>query len=264
MTEQRAVLSIVGGGNMGSALLEGLIAGGLAPTDIVVVEVDAEKRAALSARFGVRTSESIVPCDGAVIAVKPQAATTVCAELAAQGAVRIVSIAAGVTVRQLQEAAGSSVAVIRAMPNTPALVGQGATSICAADGIDAADVEWARRTLGAVGLVVLITEDQMDVATAVAGSGPGYLFLFAEALLDASLEQGLPRDVAEPLIRQLFKGSGELLASSPDDAATLKDKVTSPNGVTFAGLQVFESKGFRDTVRAVVRRAAERNREMGQ
>jgi pyrroline-5-carboxylate reductase len=264
MTEQRAVLSIVGGGNMGSALLEGLIAGGLVPTDIVVVEVDAEKRAVLSARFGVRTSESIVPCDGAVIAVKPQVATTVCAELAVQGAVRIVSIAAGVTVRQLQEAAGSSVAVIRAMPNTPALVGQGATSICAADGIDAADVEWARRTLGAVGLVVHITEDQMDVATAVAGSGPGYLFLFAEALLDASLEQGLPRDVAEPLIRQLFKGSGELLASSPDDAATLKDKVTSPNGVTFAGLQVFESEGFRDTVRAVVRRAAERNREMGQ
>ena len=104
----------------------------------------------------------------------------------------------------------------------------------------------------------------MDVATAVAGSGPGYLFLFAEALLDASLEQGLPRDVAEPLIRQLFKGSGELLASSQDDSATLKDKVTSPNGVTFAGLQVFESEGFRDTVRAVVRRAAERNREMGQ
>ena len=249
---------------MGSALLEGLISGGLAPTDIVVVEVDPEKRAALAARFGVRTSDTIVPCDGAVIAVKPQAATAVCAELAAQGASRIVSIAAGVTVAQLQDAAGSGVAVIRAMPNTPALVGQGATSLCAAEGIDAKDVDWARRTLGAVGLVVQITEDQMDVATAVAGSGPGYLFSFAEAFLDAALEQGLPREVAEPLVRQLFKGSGALLASSSDDAATLKDKVTSPNGVTFAGLQVFEDQGFRDIVRSVVRRAAERNREMGQ
>jgi pyrroline-5-carboxylate reductase len=120
------------------------------------------------------------------------------------------------------------------------------------------------QTLSAVGLVMQISEDLMDVATAVAGSGPGYLFLFAEALLDAAIEEGLPREVAEPLVRQLFKGSGELLASSEDTAATLKDKVTSPNGVTFAGLQVFEDKGFRDTVRAVVRRAAERNREMGQ
>jgi pyrroline-5-carboxylate reductase len=143
-------------------------------------------------------------------------------------------------------------------------VGQGATSLCAADGTRAADVEWAMQTLSAVGLVMQISEDLMDVATAVAGSGPGYLFLFAEALLDAAIEEGLPREVAEPLVRQLFKGSGELLASSEDTAASLKDKVTSPNGVTFAGLQVFENNGFRDTVRAVVRRAAERNREMGQ
>jgi pyrroline-5-carboxylate reductase len=264
MTEQRALLSIVGGGNMGSALLEGLIAGGLEPDDIVVVEVDADKRQSLATRLGVRTSATIVACEGAVIAVKPQVATAVCAELAALGAKRIVSIAAGVTVRQLQEAAGPNVAVIRAMPNTPALVGQGATSLCAADGTRAADVEWAMQTLSAVGLVMQISEDLMDVATAVAGSGPGYLFLFAEALLDAAIEEGLPREVAEPLVRQLFKGSGELLASSEDTAATLKDKVTSPNGVTFAGLQVFENNGFRDTVRAVVRRAAERNREMGQ
>lgn len=257
-------LVLVGGGNMGSALLGGLVAGGWNPRGIVVVEIDADKRASLESQFGVRTSTEIVGAEGGVIAVKPAGAVDVCAELASKGTGRILSIAAGISAATLQSAAGDRAHVVRAMPNTPALVQEGATAITGSAACDEGDLAWAEKVLGAVGIVVRVPESQMDAVTAVAGSGPGYLFLFAESLLAAAIEEGLPADVADRLVRQLFKGAGALLASSGETPARLRENVTSPNGTTFAGLSVFEAAGLRATVHKAVRAAAGRSREMGR
>lgn len=257
-------LVLVGGGNMGSALLGGLVAAGWDPSGIVVVELDPAKRAGLEREFGVRTSGDIVAGNGAVLAVKPGDTAAVCARVAALGTPRALSIAAGISVATLQDAAGAACAVVRAMPNTPALVREGATAITGSAVCKEADLAWAERVLSAVGLVVRVPESQMDAVTAVAGSGPGYLFLVAECLLAAAIDEGLPADVADALVRQLFKGAGALLASSPDSPAALREKVTSPNGTTFAGLSVFENDGLRAMVHKAVRAAAARSAEMGR
>lgn len=255
-------LSLVGGGNMGAALLAGLIDAGMPKESLVVVEVDAQKRAALQAEFGVRTSDVIVATDGAVIAVKPQGAVEVCEQLAAVGVSRVLSIAAGVSLTSLQ-AVSNGVAVVRAMPNTPALVREGASAISAGSTCTSADIEWARTVLSAVGTVVQVPEEQIDAVTAVAGSGPGYLFLIAECLVDAAVAEGLSAADADALVRQLFKGAGALLASSSESPSTLRERVTSPNGTTAAGLAVFEADGVRDLVRKAVHAAAVRSRELG-
>lgn len=263
-------LVVVGGGNMGTALVGGLVGSGWDPASIVVVELDAVKRDALSRELGVSTSDAIVRAEGGVIAVKPGDSLDVCARLAAAGVPRVLSIAAGVSVAALQEAAtGSessqgSVRVLRAMPNTPALVREGATALCASAECGEADWVWAESVLSAVGLVVRVPESQMDAVTAVAGSGPAYVFLLAESLLAAARAEGLPDDVAEALVRQLFRGAGILLAASEDAPGTLRERVTSPNGTTAAGLAVFEERGLREIVHDVVRAAAARSREMGR
>lgn len=261
MTHARLV--IIGGGNMGSALVGGLIHGGWDASTITVVELDAAKRASLESDFGVRTSDQVVSGDGALIAVKPADAVAVCAHVAALGIPRVLSIAAGISVSALQSAAGATTAVVRAMPNTPALVREGVTAICGSESCTEDDYVWAESLLTAVGVVVRVPETHMDAVTAVAGSGPGYLFLIAEALLDAARTEGLPDDVANVLVRQLFRGAGILLSESPESPATLRERVTSPNGTTAAGLAEFENAGLRETVNKVVRAAAARSAEMG-
>ena len=259
----RARLVIIGGGNMGTALVGGLVHGGWKPSSITVVEIDATKRASLESEYGVATSDVIVNADGALIAVKPADAVAVCASAVAAGVPRILSIAAGVSVSALEKAAGTSAAVVRAMPNTPALVREGVTAICGSASCGEDDFAWAESLLSAVGVVVRVPESQMDAVTAVAGSGPGYLFLVAEALLDAAIAQGLPSDVADSLVRQLFRGAGVLLADSPESPATLRERVTSPNGTTAAGLAQFEAAGLREIVNKAVAAAAARSAEIG-
>lgn len=248
---------------MGTALVGGLIHGGWQPSSITVVEIDASKRAALEADYGVTTSDSVVNADGALIAVKPSDAVAVCASAVAAGVPRILSIAAGVSVAALEKAAGSTAAVVRAMPNTPALVREGVTAICGSTSCGEDDFAWAESLLSAVGVVVRVPESHMDAVTAVAGSGPGYLFLMAEALLDAAIAQGLPNDVANTLVRQLFRGAGVLLSDSTESPATLRERVTSPNGTTAAGLAEFESAGLREIVNKAVAAAAARSAEIG-
>lgn len=249
---------------MGAALIGGLVAGGWDPASIVVVELDADKREALTRQYGVVVTDTLVAADGALIAVKPNDVAAVCANLAALGTPRVLSIAAGISVATLQAAAGTNTKVVRAMPNTPALVREGVTAICGSASCDENDFVWAESLLSAVGVVVRVPESQMDAVTAVAGSGPAYLFLLAESLLDAALSEGLPDAVAQVLVRQLFRGAGILLAESSDSPATLRERVTSPNGTTAAGLSVFEERGLREIVKDVVRAAADRSRDMGR
>lgn len=263
MTTHR--LAIVGGGNMGAALLGGLVAAGWAPADeLAVVEVVDARRRELAAQFpGVTVSAVAGPCEAAVLAVKPADTPAAASAAAAAGARRVLSIAAGVSTATLHQAAGDGVAVVRAMPNTPALVGQGAAAIAAGPGATDDDLTWAEGVLGAVGTVVRVPEDHLDAVTGLAGSGPAYVFLVAEALTDAGVLAGLTRPVAEALVTQLLVGSAALLADRGDPAA-LRAMVTSPGGTTAAGLRVLEEMGARSAFIEAVMAATRRSRELGR
>ncbi|MCU1360289.1 MAG: proC [Ilumatobacteraceae bacterium] len=254
---------MIGGGNMGAALLGGLIAGGWAPSEaLAVVEVSAPRRQVLTEQFpGVQILPAAGPCDAAVIAVKPGDVAGAVAAAVGGGARRVLSIAAGVSVARLEAAAGSGVAVVRAMPNTPALVGQGAAAIAGGQSATDDDLDWAEGILTAVGTVVRVPEYQLDAVTGLAGSGPAYVFLIAEALIDAGVLAGLARPVSEALVTQLLVGSAALLAER-GDAAQLRAMVTSPGGTTAAGLRLLEEHGVRSAMLEAVMAATARSREL--
>ncbi len=258
-------LAVVGGGNMGAALVGGLLDAGWAePSELAVVELVDDRRRVLHEMFpGVAITDSIPACDAALIAVKPNDVAAAAAAAARVGAHRILSIAAGVSVHTLEQACGADVAVVRAMPNTPALVGQAASAICGGTASGEDDLDWAESILGAVGTVVRVPESQLDAVTGLAGSGPAYLFMVAEALIEGGLQVGLERDVAEALVTQLFIGSAALLADR-GDPAQLRVMVTSPGGTTAAGLGVLDAREVRDALIEAVAAATARSRELGR
>jgi pyrroline-5-carboxylate reductase len=258
------LLVIVGGGNMGAALLGGLLAAdGADPDAFAVTEALPTRRDELHAAFpGVAVTAEVPACRAAVIAVKPVDVAGAVGQVVAAGARRILSIAAGVSIAALETAAGRDVAVIRAMPNTPALVGAGASAIAAGTAATADDLDWAAAILCAVGTVARVDEKHLDAVTALTGSGPAYLFLVAEALIDAGVAAGLARPLAEALTTQLFVGSSALLQARGDPAA-LRAMVTSPAGTTAAGLQALEARAVRAAFADAVRAAAARSAELG-
>jgi len=255
-------LLIVGGGRMGEALLGGLLASGwAAPDELAVVEPVAARRDELAERFaGVTVGTGPVAAEGAVIAVKPADVPAACHDLPVK---RILSIAAGVSVAAIERAAGEGVAVVRAMPNTPALVGAGAAAIAGGSSAGDADLDWAASILGAVGEVVRVPEKLLDAVTGLSGSGPAYVFLVAEALIDAGVLAGLPRDVSTTLAVQTLLGSARMLAETGETPEALRAAVTSPGGTTAAGLRELEKAGLRSAVLEAVAAAAARSRELG-
>ncbi len=259
------VLCVVGGGNMGEALLGGLIAQKWCKaSEIEVVEPRPEARTALEATYGVRTAAAVSSSSGSsfLVAVKPQYVQSVCESIGGQ-ATRVLSVAAGVTITSIEKWLGGSSAAIRAMPNTPALVGLGASAIAGGTHADDADVEWARSILASVGLVETVLEWQLDAVTGVSGSGPAYIFLVAEAMIEAGVLQGLPRSVAVTLASQTIRGAGEMLVRNPDQAATLRANVTSPGGTTAAGLRALEDRAVRAAFIDAVSAATKRGQELG-
>jgi pyrroline-5-carboxylate reductase len=257
-------LAVIGGGNMGAALLGGLVASGrFGPGHLAVVEPVAARRTDLAAQFpDVQVLASIAACRGAVLAVKPYDLTTVAAAAAASGAERLLSIAAGISTAAIEAAVPAGVRVVRSMPNTPALVGAGMSAVCGGAGAEEADLVWAESILGAVGTCVRVPESLFDAVTGVTGSGPAYLFLVAEAMIDAAVLTGLARPTAESMVAQLFVGSAALLADRGDPAA-LRAMVTSPGGTTAAALHVLESRAVRAAFIDAVRASAERSRQLG-
>lgn len=255
-------LLLVGGGKMGEALLGGLLQGGaLAPGEVAVVEPSAERRATLAERFaGVALLEAPTTADAAVVAVKPPLVPGVCRHLGELGVARILSIAAGVPLAAMEAELPAGTAVVRAMPNTPSLVGEGVAAIAAGAAATDDDLAWAESILGAVGVVVRVSEPELDAVTGLSGSGPAYVFLVAEALIDAGVLVGLSRPLAEQLAVQTLRGAVELLATGTP-AAQLRADVTSPGGTTAAGLRALEAAGvraaFADAVAAATARAAE-------
>jgi len=262
-------IGILGGGNMGSALVKGLIDSGTARAEQVTV---AEKLPAQAAKLkeglGVGVVDSpanLGPMDLLIVAVKPKdvanALTAVREGLAPSSLV--VSIAAGVKLAALAEHLPQGQPLVRAMPNTPALVGKGVAAICAGEHTPPAALETARQVFAAVGQVVVVTENLMDVVTGLSASGPAYVFLIIEALADAGVLMGLDRASALTLAAGTVAGAAELMIQTGQHPALLKDMVTSPGGTTIAGLRVLENAGVRGVLMEAVAAATRRSQELG-
>ena len=260
------VLQLIGGGRMGEALLGGLLrAGDVTPSDVHVVEALAPRRAELADRFaGITVGDAPREAAGTVIAVKPGDVPAACRAAAEAGSGRVLSIAAGVTIAALEADLAAGTPVVRAMPNTPALVGAGAAAIAPGTSAGDDDLAWAESLLGAVGLVVRVREPLLDAVTGLSGSGPAYVFLVAEALIDAGVLAGLPRDVSEQLSIQTLLGAATLLAQGDESPEALRAAVTSPGGTTAAGLRTLEAHGVRAAFLEAVTAATERSRELGR
>jgi pyrroline-5-carboxylate reductase len=260
-------LAVLGGGNMGTALVKGLLgAGWAAPDELVVVEVLPDRRAALSEELlGVDVLGELrgVLIDAAVVAVKPADVAAAVRAATEAGALRVLSVAAGVPTAAIEQAAGTTVRVVRAMPNTPALVGAGAAAIAPGKAAREDDLVWAEEILRSVGTVVRVPERALDAVTGLSGSGPAYLFLVAEALIDAGVLVGLPRDTSEALVRQLLVGAATLLDQSGESPAVLRARVTSPGGTTAAGLHQLERAAVRAAFVEAVCAATARAGELG-
>ena len=255
---------------MGEALIAGLLDAGWEADALAVAEVDADRRRDLEAGFpGVRVVPSpawaVPDAQVVVVAVKPDDVPG-----ALEGAgpaltddAMILSIAAGVTLATL-EAAAPGRPVVRAMPNTPALVRAGAAAIAGGSHATDAHLELAERVLGAVGIVVRVPEKHLDAVTGLSGSGPAYVFLVAEAMIEAGVLAGLTWDVSRALVTQTLLGSARLLAEGEEHPGLLRAAVTSPGGTTAAGLAVLEQHGVRAALLAAVQAAAERSRVLGK
>ena len=264
---ERRGLGLLGCGKMGSALLKGWLAQGIAPGAVRVVEPqpsDWLNATGVHVNQGFGAAPAFV-----VVAVKPQMMGQALPELAALGGggTVVLSIAAGTTIAAFEAALGAATPVIRAMPNTPAAIGRGITAICANDKVGPARLDQAEALLSAVGQVVRLEgEHQMDAVTAVSGSGPAYVFHLIETLALAGQAEGLPADLALALARATVSGAGALAETVAEDPAELRRNVTSPGGTTAAALAVLmdEELGFPALLKAAVHAAAERGRELAK
>jgi pyrroline-5-carboxylate reductase len=262
-------ITFIGGGNMANAIIGGLLGKGYAASGMRVVEIDAAARARLAQQFGVATCERIdaaaVAADCVVLAIKPQnmreVATALRPHLQQQ---LVISIAAGIRGADLARWLGGYAKLVRAMPNTPALVGAGCAGIYTMPGASKEDATLAESVLGAVGTTLRVAqEEQLDAITAVSGSGPAYVFYFMEALQQAALELGFAPDAARRLSLETFAGTVKLAATSAEDAATLRARVTSKGGTTAAALASMQSAKIKEAIIVAVKAADERSREMG-
>lgn len=264
-------IGVLGGGHMGRALLESLLRRGVERSRLHVAEGSEPVARRLAAELGVEVTNSARPwltgIDTLILAVKPQDMNLAIAglqpELKTRGPL-VISVAAGLSVAQLQQWCGVDVPIVRAMPNRPALAGVGATGLFASPNIDAALRRRAVSILSAAGLVVEVDDEAlMDVVTAVSGSGPAYFFLLAEAMAAAGKAQGLPRETALQLARATLQGAG-VMASLETDLAALRDSVTSKGGTTAAALDSFKAQGFESMVTAAIAAAVHRGRELSE
>lgn len=263
-----AKVAIIGGGKMGEALLGGLIHAGWPPADLRVCEVHEERRKSLSDSYGVGCVESVAEAVAGtptvVLAVKPQDFDSVLSELggALEPQSLIISIAAGIPTRFIESRVPAGVAVVRAMPNTPALLREGVTAIAAGSHADADHMAVADEILRAVSRVVHLAEKHLDAVTGVSGTGPAYVFFLAEALIEAAVGVGLPRDTAIELSIQTILGAARMLRETGKHPVELREEVTSPGGTTVAAMRVLEREGVRSAFLDAVRAATERSHEL--
>lgn len=257
-------LLVLGAGRMGTALAAGLLRSGWAKTgDILVVDPRGAARERLAERYPeLEVAEAPVAAEAVVVAVKPHDAEAACRSLARHGCRRALSIVAGVRLARLESWFWPGLPVLRAMPNTPALLGSAATAIAGGSAAGEDDLAWAEAVLSTVGVVVRLSEELLDVATGLSGSGPAYVFLVAEALTEAGVLGGLDREVAGMLAVQTLLGSARMLAETGESPEALRAAVTSPAGTTAAGLRALEDHAVRAAFLAAVEAATARARQL--
>ncbi|HEX4429621.1 MAG TPA: pyrroline-5-carboxylate reductase [Frankiaceae bacterium] len=260
-------IAILGAGKIGEALLSGLLRSGRAPDDLCFAEQYAKRAAEITERYGVvgmSSVEAAQSADVVVIAVKPPDVGALASEIASALGPQavVVSVAAGITTGFLEAHLPPGCRVVRVMPNTPMLVGEGMSAIAAGSHAGDDDLARAEELLGAVGKVVRLPEAQLDAVTALSGSGPAYVFLLAEAMIDAGVLIGLTRPVATELAVQTLVGSAVMLRDSGDSAAQLREAVTSPGGTTAAALRRLEERGLRAAFSDALEAARDRSREL--
>ena len=263
-------LCFIGAGNMARSLAGGLIADGCDPANITLSDPHAEDLEQLQGRLGVHASRdnaaAVATADVVILAVKPQVMHSVAAEITAavqQTKPLIISIAAGIREVDLSRWLGAGSAIVRTMPNTPALLQSGATGLYANAQVSPAQHDLAESILRAVGLTVWLEDEaQMDAVTALSGSGPAYFFLMMEALQEAGVTLGLAPESARLLALQTAFGASRMALESDEDAATLRQRVTSPGGTTEQALQTLEAGGLRQLMTKAVQAAAQRSRQL--
>jgi pyrroline-5-carboxylate reductase len=268
-------LGFIGGGNMAEALVKGLLGSSLvASKDIFISDLIPDRLEYLSKEYKVKTTddnrELVEKSDILVLAVKPQTVKNVLESFAGfiDSNKSIISVAAGISISLIEdtlEAKGKNkISVIRTMPNTPALVQEGATAICGSEHSSKLDMKIAHHIFKAIGQTVDIEEIHMDAVTGLSGSGPAYIFMIIEALSDAGVKVGLSREVSNTLTIQTILGSAKLARDSGKHPGELKDMVTSPGGTTISGLHMLEEGGIRNALMNAVEMATQRSRELGK
>lgn len=263
-------IAFLGAGNMAEALIKGLLRAGIArPEDIVATGRRPERLEQVAKAFGVKVTQDNVAAardaDIVVLAVKPQAMGKLLTQVASaiDNKKLVISVAAGVPIAALERKLGAGARIVRAMPNTPALVGAGACAVSGGEHATGQDVDDALALFRAVGTAVCVDEVLLDAVTGLSGSGPAYIFLVIEALSDAGVKVGLPRYTALELAAQTVLGSAKLLIETGTHPGSLKDQVTSPGGTAIAGLHTLEAGGLRTTLINAVEAATRRAKELG-
>lgn len=263
-------IGIIGGGKMGGVILQGMLSQHiLAPADIIVADVDRTRLEELKSMHGVMITqdakEAAKKAHIIILAVKPQTMEAVLGVIA--GAITpaklVISIAAGIPIEFIGKRLKKGAHIIRTMPNTPALVGEGITALAAGSGVTEEEWAVARKIFDAVGLTVVVQEALMDAVTGLSGSGPAYGFTIIEALADGGVQMGLGRDVALKLAAQTLLGAAKLVLVGDKHPGQLKDMVTSPGGTTIAGIRALEAGKIRATLMAAVEAATLRSKELG-
>ncbi|MDQ1744196.1 MAG: pyrroline-5-carboxylate reductase [Pseudonocardiales bacterium] len=269
MTSNPGRLAIIGGGKIGEALLSGLLRKSAGPDDILMVEHYPERIRYLSERYRIRVvevAEAVQSCSTILIAVKPQDIDRLLHQLADLVTAEhlIVSVAAGITTARIERGLPAGPAVVRCMPNTPALVDEAMTAISAGSRASQQHLQRADELLSAVGRVVRVPESQLDAVTALSGSGPAYFFFLVEAMIDAGILLGLPRALAAELIVQTLVGSAVMLRDSGEHPVQLREAVTSPAGTTISAIRELENHGVRAAFLAAIEAARNRSAELGR
>jgi len=270
MTIKGKKIGFLGGGNMGEALIRGIVKTGIVPPqELFVTDVRLDRLEELSRTYGLHTLSDnallVRRVDVVILAVKPQILKAVLQEIApATPGKLLVSIAAGVSTTEIRRHLPAGTRLIRCMPNTPALVLEGATALARGRDLAPGDLETAQAIFEAVGRVVVLEEEHMDAVTGLSGSGPAYIALVVEALADGGVKVGLDRQTAMTLATQTVLGSARLLLETGAHPGQLKDMVTSPGGTSIAGIHTLEAGGLRRTLIDAVERATLRSRELGR
>ncbi len=263
-------IGVIGAGNMGQALVRGLVEKSVYPQNISVFDVDGKKLKALRKEAPVRIAKSSRQCvslsDVVILAVKPQTIQEVIEEISSSldpGGL-VISIAAGVPIVKLEQFFKKPVSVIRVMPNMPALVGAGMSAFSLGKHANQKHRRIAEAILSALGAIEPVPEKMLDLVTAISGSGPAYFFLLAEKLIEAAYESGMKVDVAKKLVYQTAFGSGKVMLGGQEDPEVLIERVASPGGTTAAALKIYQKEGFGKIIHDAVKAAFKRSREISQ